>query len=91
MSNAEPQWTSAAVEQAAESMLKEWNPLLETDGEKVLAVHLAYTSAQVFQLQEALKANHGSSVAAVDLATEVRAQMATSISAVTRRLERLER
>ena len=87
----EPQWTSAAVSKLAENLLAEWKPFLRSEGEKLLAEQVAQLWSLLLQLREATAANCASSGEAKDLAQEVRAQMATSVAAVTKRLEQLER
>ena len=84
-------WTAERVQTQSDAWRDELMPLASTDLERCLIDATTALLAAVGQLQEAVVVNRTSSEAARDLAQEVSAHLKTGISALTQRIEQLER
>ena len=69
---------------------KEYEPHCERELDRMLARDVATVIAQLFQLGEAYEVSRRTDTAAADLAREVADQHRIQISALSRRLEKLE-
>ena len=84
-------WTAARVQTQCDAWREELMPLASTELERRLIDSTTAMLAAVGQLQEAVVVNRTSSEAARDLAQEVSAHLKTGISALTLRIEVLEK
>ena len=86
----DPMWTTEKVHAVAEKIFEEYEPHCKTDLGRMFARDMATEMAQQFQLFEALNVAGRTDTAAADLAKEVAEQHRIQISALSRRLEKLE-
>ena len=84
-------WTAERVQMQCDAWREELMPLASTELERRLIDSTTAMLAAVGQLQEAVVVNRTSSEAARDLAQEVSAHLKTGISALTQRIEVLEK
>ena len=86
----DPMWTAEKLHAVAEKIYSEYAPHCKTELGLMFARDIATVIAQQFQLFEALNVARRTDTAAADLAREVAEQHRIQISALSRRLEKLE-
>ena len=86
----DPMWTTEKVHAVREKIYSEYEPHCKTDLGRMFARDMATVMAEQFQLFEALNVARRTDTAAADLAREVAEQHRIQISALSRRLEKLE-
>ena len=85
-----PMWTTEKVHAVIAKIYSEYEPLCKTDLGRMICRDIATLMALVFQLSEAFGVSRRTDTAAADLAREVAEQHRIQISALSRRLEKLE-
>ena len=86
----DPMWTTEKVHAVVEKIFEEYAPHCKTELGLMFARDMATVMAQQFQLFEAFSVSRRTDTAAADLAREVAEQHRIQISALSRRLEKLE-
>ena len=86
----DPMWTTEKVHAVAEKIFEEYAPHCKTELGLMFARDIATVIAQQFQLFEAFGVSRRTDTAAAELAREVAEQHRIQISALSRRLEKLE-
>ena len=86
----DPMWTTEKLHAVIEKIYSEYEPLCKTDLGRMICRDIATLMALVFQLSEAFGVSRRTDTAAADLAREVAEQHRIQISALSRRLEKLE-
>ena len=86
----DPMWTTEKVHAVIAQIYSEYEPHCERELDRMLARDVATVIAQIFQLGEAYAVSRRTDTAAADLAREVAEQHRIQISALSRRLEKLE-
>ncbi len=86
----DPIWTTEKVHAVVEKIFEEYAPHCKTELSLMFARDMATVMAQQFQIIEAIDVARRTDTAAADLAREVAEQHRIQISALSRRLEKLE-
>ena len=86
----DPLWTAERMQAVIAKIYSEYEPHCERELDRMIARDMATVIAQIFQLGEAYAVSRGTDTAAADLAREVAEQHRIQISALSRRLEKLE-
>ena len=86
----DPMWTTEKVHAVVEKIFEEYAPHCKTELGLMFARDMATVMAQQFQIIEAIDVARRTDTAAADLAREVAEQHRIQISALSRRLEKLE-
>ena len=86
----DPMWTTEKVYAVVEKIFEEYAPHCKTELGLMFARDMATVMAQQFQIIEAIDVARRTDTAAADLAREVAEQHRIQISALSRRLEKLE-
>ena len=86
----DPLWTAERMQAAIAKIYSEYAPHCKTELGLMFARDIATVIAQQFQLFEAFGVSRRTDTAAADLAREVAEQHRIQISALSRRLEKLE-
>ena len=86
----DPMWTTEKVHAVIEKIYSEYAPHCKTELGLMFARDMATVMAQQFQIIEAIDVARRTDTAAADLAREVAGQHRIQISALSRRLEKLE-
>ena len=87
-SKPEPYFTGEKVGDLADQWFKEWEPYLNTEGERLLGEVVCVLLAQVGQLQEGFSIQSGSLSQANDLLLELTARHRASTKSISARLEK---
>ena len=86
----DPMWTTEKVHAVVEKIFEEYAPHCKTELGLMFARDMATVMAQQFQIIEAIDVARRTDTAAAELAREVAEQQRIQISALSRRLEKLE-
>ena len=86
----DPLWTAERMQAVIAKIYSEYEPHCERELDRMFARDMATAIAQIFQLGEAYAVSRRTDTAAADLAREVAEQHRIQISALSRRLEKLE-